>query len=182
MTIKSMAIFIHILLIVGLYSIVVEWWRVREIQCQVWKKVSFSFLQHSVVIWLVQGVTNCWPHCCWPVPEHGQWITDLWAACVWLLGRTIWPWHKSSQTSISHLLGKKTIWLVVDIQEACSVQPDHSPRQVHSVSRSYLSDCFKRMLQGKVTCHILYVQTYNISDFSKFRGWGQVNKILQISR
>lgn len=144
-----MAIFIKILSIVGVYS---SWVMksVREIQWQVWKKLSSSFTLHFVAIWLVQGVTNCWPHCCRPVPKHGQWITDLLVVCVWLQGQTIWPWHKLSQTSISHLLEKKpnliSSWYTGSMLCAAgSLFGENSPKQVNTLSRSYLCDCTGNM-------------------------------------
>lgn len=149
-----MAIFIKILLIVGVYS---SWVMksVREIQWQVWKKLSSSFTLHFVAIWLVQGVTNCWPHCCRPVPKHGQWITDLLVVCVWLQGQTICLRKKPNLIS-SWYTGSM-------LCAAGSLFGENSPKQVNTLSRSY--NCISVIVQG--TCHVLYVQTFNISVIFK---------------
>lgn len=51
---------------------------------------------------------------------------------------------------------------------ARSLFGENSPRQVYTLSRSYLSD-----VQGVGTCHVLYVQTLDISDFQHFEGNGE---------
>lgn len=66
---------------------------------------------------------------------------------------------------------------------AGSLFGENSPKQVNTLSRSY--NCISVIVQG--TCHVLYVQTFNISVIFKMLkgmvkkgGGGVVNKILKI--